>query len=77
VKSPGYAAAIVGGKIPCRIRQFPIGDFEGPTDLEGFWLLATETADALHRGKNVIVSRGAGIGRTGTLAIAVVLVLKV
>ncbi len=74
-KSPEYAAAIVEGRVPCRIRQFPIADFEGPTDLERFWLLATETADALRRGENVLIHCGAGIGRTGTFAIAVLVAL--
>ena len=76
-KSPAYAAAIAEGKVPCRIRQFPVADFEGPTDLERFWLLATETADALRRGENVLAHCGAGIGRTGTFAIAVLLALGV
>jgi len=75
--SLSYAAAIDVGTVPCRICQFPMVDFGAPADLEGFWLAARATADALRRGERVLAHCCAGIGRTGTFAIAVLLALGI
>jgi protein-tyrosine phosphatase len=76
-KSPEYAVAINADEVPVNLRRFPIGDFEGPGSDEGFRELAQEVAASLRAGDGVLVLCGAGIGRTGMAAIAVLLALGV
>lgn len=59
--------------------DFPIRDFGAPTDDEAprFWLLARETADAVRGGERVFIHCGAGVGRTGTFAVAVLVELGI
>lgn len=74
-KSPEYAKAIETGKVPCAIRRFPVCDFQGPDDDHAFQQLAVEIAESLRHGDTVLVHCGAGIGRTGMFAIAVLMAL--
>ena len=75
-KSPGYAAAIAAGT-PWRHVAHPIPDFGVPHDEGAFSSVVNSIADALRRGENVLVHCAAGIGRTGTFAVAVLMRLGV
>lgn len=72
-KSPEYAKAIETGEVPCALSRLPVCDYQGPDDDQAFLRIATEVADALGRGDRVLVHCGAGIGRTGMFAIAVLI----
>ena len=74
-KSPAYAAAMEAGRVPCDLRQLPVGDFQGPDDEDAFRRLAVDVADLLRRGRAVLVHCGAGIGRTGMFAAAALMAL--
>jgi protein-tyrosine phosphatase len=69
-KSPDYAKAIAAG-VPWTHLTHPIPDGGITTDSAGYQVLAQSIADALRKGKNVLVHCMAGIGRTGTFAVAV------
>ena len=71
-KSPDYYAALVRG-VPWTRVEFPITDYGVPDDRMAFLILAQDTASALRGGERILIHCGAGIGRTGTLAVAVLL----
>lgn len=74
-KSPHYAEAIEAGTLPCDLHSFPIPDFGVPEDRRSFWVFAQDLARRLTEGERLLIHCGAGIGRTGTLAICVLLAL--
>ncbi len=59
------------------LKDFPIKDFSVPAadDVESFWILAAEIAHRLKEGFRVFVHCGAGIGRSGTFAVAVLMMM--
>jgi protein-tyrosine phosphatase len=73
--SPSYAAAFDAKTIPCLVERFPIPDFGVPSNREAFWSLASKLATQLSSGGRVLIHCGAGIGRTGMLAVCVLLAL--
>lgn len=70
---PGYVAWL-GRNGPDRARWFPIPDL-GVPPLDGLLGLIDDTTDRLHRGDRLIVHCAAGIGRSGTVAAALLLAM--
>ena len=74
-KSPLYARALKEERVPWAHESFPVEDFEAPADRDAFWALARKTAAQLSAGETVLAHCAAGIGRTGTFAVCVLLAL--
>ena len=74
-KSPEYAEAFETGMVPCQLWRLAICDYQGPDDDQTFWQLTRRVAETLQQGDSVLVHCGAGIGRTGMFAIAVLMAL--
>lgn len=75
IKSPDYAEAITTNHLQWKQEMFPVPDFGVPEDREGFLKLAQSIGDRLSEGERVLIHCGAGVGRTGTFAICVLLAL--
>jgi rhodanese/phosphatase family protein len=76
-KSPEYGAALTAGAVPCEVWALPVPDYEAPQDEAAFAQLARRVAAALRGGNSILVHCGAGIGRTGTFAVGVLMALGV
>ena len=76
-KSPDYARALKNGGTSWRQVMFPIVDYGVPKEREAYRRLILQVVDSLRAGTNVLAHCGAGIGRTGTLAACVLVVLGV
>lgn len=76
-KSAEYAAAIAASRLPWAHEPFAVTDFGAPEDTEAFGQLARRIAGKLRSGDRVLVHCGAGVGRTGTFAICVLMALGV
>ncbi|POR04025.1 hypothetical protein AU468_04210 [Alkalispirochaeta sphaeroplastigenens] len=86
-KSPAYAALrekkqiltdqmrLPVGDRGVVLKELPIQDFAAPAadETDQFWLLATELARRIDEGFRVFIHCAAGIGRTGLLAVAVLM----
>ena len=70
-KSPEYAQAIDSGALPWPHDPLPIEDFGAPAEAAAFWRRAYELALFVRGGGRLLVHCAAGIGRTGTFAVAV------
>lgn len=75
LKSPAYADALDTDSSPCKVRRFPIPDYQAPEDGDEFLKAVSETAKALRQGDVIVVHCGAGIGRTGTFAVGTLIAL--
>lgn len=72
-RSPDYAAAQPDLAIP--VTGFPISDFGVPDDESGLRAVADQAARDLTEGRNLFLHCAAGIGRTGTVGICVLMAL--
>jgi protein-tyrosine phosphatase len=75
MKSPSYANAIKNDELCFSIERFPIPDYGVPQDQEQYAAFVTRIAKSLRSGHKILVHCGAGIGRTGTFAICLLLAL--
>jgi protein-tyrosine phosphatase len=72
-KSWSYADAIKSGSLRCPRECFPVPDYGVPENREAFAAFVTRIAKSLRSGHTILVHCGAGIGRTGTFAICLLL----
>ena len=75
LKSPQYANALKLDRYIWRQRMFPIPNFGVPPDRQAFLQLARELARQLLSGNKLLIHCGGGIGRSGTLAIGLLIAL--
>lgn len=74
-KSPDYAVAIEQQSLCCTIDIYPIKDFSTPEDLQQFSTALQLCAQRLQSGENLLIHCAAGIGRTGSSAICLLIKL--
>jgi protein-tyrosine phosphatase len=75
VKSDAYYRALRDGTVPCPVMRFEISNYDVPEDRDVFLSLARDIARRLLAADNILIHCGAGVGRSGTLAQCVLLVL--
>jgi protein-tyrosine phosphatase len=75
-KSPAYFSAILSGTVPCERWPVPVKDYGVPEQAFDYLRVASNVAESLKAGKNILVHCGAGIGRTGSFATLVLMRLR-
>jgi protein-tyrosine phosphatase len=74
-RSPEYAEALARGTVPCDVWRLPMVDEAGPRHDGDFEQLLRRMAEGLRQGTSYLIHCNAGIGRTGTAATGVVMLL--
>jgi len=74
-KSPDYAAAIASGALPFPLETCPIDNGGVPEDLGAFRRFLEGAARRLRAGERLLLHCSAGVGRTGGVAVGVLLAL--
>jgi len=74
-KSRDYASALDNGSLPWITDSFPIEDFGCPVDPDHFLSFCLMEAANLVRGEAILLHCGAGVGRTSTCAIVILMIL--
>lgn len=74
-ESPEYAQAIEASTLPFVRWSLPTPDFGIVRDRQKFMQEVQNAAKALREGRRIVVQCGAGIGRSGTFAIATLIAL--
>ena len=72
-KSADYAAAFMEKRWPLAMTRFPIPDYGIPDDISGLVACVREVVEKLRRGRKMVVHCAAGCGRTGMVAIVLLL----
>lgn len=72
-KSPSYADVIRSGALSYPIEFFPIPDYKVPQNREEYATFVMRIAQLLRSRHTILVHCGAGIGRTGTFAVCLLL----
>lgn len=75
LKSPLYENALQSNKHTWGQRMYPIPNFGAPSDRQDFLQLARDLTQKLLSGKKLLIHCGGGVGRTGTLAIGLLISL--
>jgi protein-tyrosine phosphatase len=76
-RSPEYAEALARGTVPCDAWRLPMIDDGGPGHEADCERLLRAMADGLRHGRACVIHCNAGVGRTGTAAAGVLLLLGV
>ena len=76
-KSPQYADALRSRALPWPVEQFPIGDSGLPASRDAFAALASRIAGHLDSGERILLHCVLGVGRTGTVAICILIALGI
>ena len=74
-RSPVYSQAIAAETVPCDLWRLPMADYTAANDDAEFERTLRRVAGALREGAGVLVHCNAGIGRTGTVASGVLMML--
>lgn len=76
-KSPRYARSLAEGRWGGRRISHPVPDFDIPGDAELYHLMVLEMGKRIRQGGTVLIHCAAGVGRTGTAAVCVLLTLGI